>query len=165
MESYLGVMEIKEKKDIKSFSVKWRPVGIAAVAIAVPAVFVLLTRWKDENIRFEKALKEINPVEQRAVGQLQRLKYFDEPKKAAAMLKDSTMNDWKMIESRLNKVEPFDLNEENLRRKELMQEYVKLRLDETQVLYQALTENTNRYDKQLEEIITKIEDILASLNS
>lgn len=160
----MSVAELPEKKRIKTFSQKWRPVGVAAIAIAVPTMFVLLTRWRDDNIKFQRTLKEINPLEQRAVGQLQRLKYFNEPQKAAAMLKDSTMNDWKIIESHLSKAEPFELNEENQRRKELMQEYVQLRLSETQVLYNAISKNSREYDKELEEIIGKIEGILIKLN-
>lgn len=135
--------------------------GIAGVASLAAILF--LRNKRDDIPLFEQTLVNMNAVEENAVQQMSRLQHVETMDKAAIILQDSTLPVWQNFQAQVLATRKLKLDKNLDQKRQLLEEYAELRVQQSKLLYKAFNENSNAYDHQLSDVYNRINGILDKL--
>lgn len=135
--------------------------AVATCTVAVAFIYVLAV--KDDNLKFQQTVFALGEMEQRAVGQINRLQYYGDDNKAACVLQDSTLPTWNRFKLMIDETNGYKLNPAMQKKRQLLKQYAELRLYQTELVYNALLDHTGIDAEKLQYVMGKLETISASL--
>jgi hypothetical protein len=106
---------------------------------------------------------KLNQIELKAMTQMQRLQFAESDDDAAKILKDSTLPEWKHFRNELMKTDKYKLDEEFRHKRELLNQYSRMRMEQTELIYQSVKQQTDKYNTQINAVSDSIELIIDQL--
>lgn len=141
---------------------KYSTIGILSVAILAISIFVLSTSSVSDMNKYEQKMQEFSLLEDKALALFTmpetstNQEYLDE-------IQRSGIPSWESNLRLLKEFEKMDLPDSIRERNSKLKKYCNLRLKMYETLYQAISENTDQYESQIEEYNKEIEMIIQDL--
>lgn len=164
IEKYQG-NELKEHKQNKMpFYSAWKATGIGAVCMLIllggilGTVFLLPDDFDTQ--KYDNGIAEFNKNEEKAL-QLFSIIENNNADEVISHIENVGLPAWKqnlIIIDNLDKIEGLD--EQLKKQNETLRQYSKVRIEAFELIKKAVTENTNSYDGQIEELNKQIEEVL-----
>ncbi len=128
-------------------------------------VFFNLRQYgKDDILRFEKEIMQLNQIELKAMTQMQQLQSKTN-EEAAIVLRDSALPQWKHFQKEIMKTDALRLDSEFKQKRKLLSEYAALRILQTELIYKSINEETDKYNGEIDEVSDKIDKIIDLLGT
>lgn len=140
-------------------------ISFEVLLITALLVFLYLRFYgKDDTLRFEKEIMQLNQIELKAMTQMQQLQSKTN-EEAARVLKDSALPQWKHFQTEIMKTDAFRLDDEFKQKRKLLGEYAQLRVRQTELIYKSINEETDKYNPEIDEVSDKIDSIINQLGT
>ncbi|WP_018613041.1 rhomboid family intramembrane serine protease [Segetibacter koreensis] len=131
---------------------------------AMLVFFYLKQNGKDDTLRFEKEIMQLNQIELKAMTQMQQLQSKTN-EEAAKVLRDSALPQWKHFQKEIMKTDAFRLDDEFKQKRKLLSRYAQLRVRQTELIYKSINEETDKYNAEIDEVSNKIDTIINKLGT
>jgi rhomboid protease GluP len=138
-------------------------ISVEVMLLAALLIFLYIKNGKNDSLRFEKSVMKLNQIELRAMTQMQRLQFAESDNDAARVLRDSALPEWRHFQLELAKTDKYRLDEKFNRKRKLLHDYAGLRLRQTELIYKAANEETDKYSGEINEVSDKIDKIIDQL--
>lgn len=119
---------------------------------------------KDDTLRFEKEVMQLNQIELKAMTQMQQLQSKTN-EEAARVLRDSALPQWKHFQKEITKTDAFRLDDQFQQKRKLLRQYAQLRVRQTELIYKSINEETDKYNAEIDEVSNKIDTIINQLGT
>jgi hypothetical protein len=129
------------------------------LATVVLVFFSMRDSKPNDDYSFQLKMEEFSTSEEKALAP------YTKEDLSADEIRTIMIPEWEKARVVFRKTEGYKLSERNESLQNVFKEYVDLRLDESKLRLKAIEENTSEYNSQINEIVRKIEDLLASLKS
>ena len=123
-------------------------------------IFLYIKSGKDDSLRFEKAVMKLNQIELKAMTQMQKLQDADDNNAAAKTLKEEALPLWKNFQKEIDKTDQYRLDKQFNKKRKLLHDYAQLRIRQTNLIYKSMTEDTDKYNDEIEKVSTEIEILI-----
>jgi len=140
-------------------------ISIEVLLITALLVFLYMRQYgKDDTLRFEKEVMQLNQIELKAMTQMQQLQSKTN-EEAARVLRYSALPQWKHFQKEITKTDAFRLDDQFQQKRKLLREYADLRVRQTQLIYKSINEETDKYNAEIDEVSNKIDTIITKLGT
>lgn len=119
---------------------------------------------KDDTLRFEKEVMKLNQIELKAMTQMQQLQSKTN-EEAVMVLRDSALPQWRHFQKEIMKTDAYRLDDEFKQKRKLLSKYAELRIHQTELIYKSISEETDKYNGEINEISDKIDKIIDQLGT
>lgn len=167
IEKYQG-RELKEhKENNRPFYSAWKATGIGAVCmlILVGGIFgyVFLSPDDFDTKKYDNGIAEFNKNEENALFLFSMME-TSSPEKIIDHIDKVGLPAWNNNIKILDDLDNIEgLYDQFKKQNEILRQYSKLRIEAFELIKKAVSENTNKYDEQIEKLHTEIEEQLKKL--
>jgi len=126
--------------------------------------FYLRKNGKDDTLRFEKEVMQLNQIELKAMTQMQQLQSKTN-EEAAIVLRDSALPQWRHFQKEIIKTDAYRLDDQFKQKRKLLSKYAALRVRQTELIYKSIDEGTDKYNAEINEVSDTIDKIIDQLGS
>ncbi len=123
-------------------------------------IFLYIRSGKDDSLRFEKAVMQLNQIELKAMTQMQRLQDAETNEDAAKTLKEEALPLWKNFQKEIDKTDKYRLDERFNKKRKLLHSYAQLRIKQTELIYKSMKQDTDKYNDEIDKISGEIEILI-----
>jgi rhomboid protease GluP len=157
----IGYAFIPSLKNPDAINLKWSTIGLLTVLI-LSTSFVVYKKIPNDIGKYYTKIKDFSVIESMA------LEYYslpeDEPKdKRLYELKDRGIYYWQRNITLLDSCKRLDLPLEIRTRNRLLREYCDLRIKSYELMYKAVSEDTDKYKDQIDSFDKQIETVVNNL--
>jgi rhomboid protease GluP len=138
-------------------------ISVEILIVTSLLIFLYIKNQKNDSVRFEKAVMKLNQIEVKAMTQMQRLQYAKSNAEAAKILRDSTLPLWQHFQKELTKTDRYRLDDEFTKKRKLLSQYSQMRVKQTELIYNSITEGPDRYDNQIQAVSDSIDTVIDQL--
>jgi rhomboid protease GluP len=151
----IGYAFIPSLKKPEQNGLKFGTVGLLTILIFASS-FIIYKKIPNDIGAYDAKMKEFSSLETKAL-EVYNLPANTPNEKILEEIKNKGLFYWNEDLKIVNSFDKMDLPDEIKKRNGLLKEYVELRIKSYELLYQAVSENTDRYDQQLETYNKQIE--------
>ncbi len=126
--------------------------------------FYLRKNGKDDSLQFEKEVMKLNQIELKAMTQMQQLQSKTDAE-AAQVLRDSALPQWRHFQKEIMKTDAYRLDDQFKHKRGLLSKYAELRVRQTELIYKSISEETEKYSSEINEVSDKIDKIIDQLGT
>jgi rhomboid protease GluP len=137
---------------------------LATVAITALILMSSMPGIQDDSLQFEKDFNQFIALEAKAMKPLQSFSTSNAAETFTKDLQNISLPAWQQNKKLLEKANNYHLNNYMQQRKNMLQQYVNLRLRQTQLFIQFATKENLDNNEQLTTINQQINNIIDSLN-
>jgi rhomboid protease GluP len=135
-------------------------ISIEIMLITALLIFLYIRGGKDDSLRFERAIMKLNQIELKAMTQMQQLQNAESDQKAAEILKEEALPLWRNFQNQINKTDRYKLDDKFQEKRKLLHEYAELRIRQTDLIYKSISEETDKYNTEIDTVSDKIETLI-----
>lgn len=138
-------------------------ISIEVVLITALLIFLYIRSGKDDSLRFEKAVMKLNQIELKAMTQMQKLQDAEDNEAAAKTLKEEALPLWKNFQKEIDKTDVYRLDDKFNQKRKLLHDYAQMRIKQTNLIYKSISEDTDKYNAEIEKVSVEIEQLIDKL--
>ena len=135
-------------------------ISIEIMLVTALLIFLYIKSVRNDSLRFEKAVMKLNQIELKAMTEMQHLQDAETSDDAAKTLKEEALPLWKNFQKELDKTDKYHLDVQFNNKRKLLHRYAELRIKQTQLIYQSMAEDTEKYNPEIEKISAEIETLI-----
>jgi rhomboid protease GluP len=137
-------------------------ISVEILLVTSLLIFLYVRSDRNDSRRFEKAVMKLNQIEVKAMTQMQKLQYSSDAE-AAAILRDSTLPEWRHFQKELVKTDKFKLDEEFTAKRKLLNQYARMRIKQTELIYNSVKDGSDKNRSEIEVISDSIDRVIDQL--
>lgn len=149
---YTFIPALKKPEDRK---LEYRPI-ILLIAASLILSFLVYKKIPNDIAIYENKIKEFTSLETSAL-EVYNLPQNTPDEKILVGIKDKGIHNWNESIKLIDSFKAMDLPAEITRRNQLLREYCELRIKSYELLYKAISENTEKYKDEIEVYNKQIE--------
>lgn len=167
IENFQGALFKEHKENNREFYSNWKATGIGVICmlllIGSIAGYTFLIPDDFDTKKYDDGITQFNKNEEKAL-ELFSLIETSNSNHTISFIDNYGIPAWQKNLKLLGELDAIDgLHKQYLIQNEVLREYCKLRIETFKLIRQAITENSNQYDIQIQSLNDKIEEVLNRL--